>query len=222
MTTRVKSIIFDFDGVIAQSVDIKTRAFAYLFRQYSEEAVKSIVKYHVENGGRSRFLKFKYIHENIIHKPYDETIEKRLSEEFSKFVFEEVVKCPYVPGAAEFIEKHSGSYIFFIVSGTPDGEMKQIAEARRIAAHFRGIYGSPVKKGQWVKSILEKNDFKNSEAIFIGDSLDDYKGAAENGCHFIGVVADGAFNAFKDTGCKYFVKDLTELENVIKKIEGEL
>lgn len=218
MPANIKTIIFDFDGVIAQSVDIKTRAFAHLFRGYPEEIVKWIMKYHVENGGKSRYLKFRHIHENIIRIPYTDADEKRLAEEFSRFVFDEVVKCPYVPGAIEFIEKFHSEYDFFVVSGTPDDEIKRIAEARKISGYFRGIYGSPLKKGHWVKSILENNGYKNSETLFIGDSLDDFKGADENGCRFIGVVADGAFDAFRETGCGHVIKDLTELERIIKKL----
>jgi len=40
--TSIKTIFFDFDGVIADSVDIKTKAFAKLFKRYGDEIVKKL------------------------------------------------------------------------------------------------------------------------------------------------------------------------------------
>ena len=62
----VKAIIFDFDGVLVESVDIKTRAFARLFESEENDAVKEIVNYHLGHAGVSRFEKFKYIYNNIL------------------------------------------------------------------------------------------------------------------------------------------------------------
>ena len=41
----IKAIIFDFDGVIAESVDIKTEAFAELYKYYGDEVVKKAIKH---------------------------------------------------------------------------------------------------------------------------------------------------------------------------------
>lgn len=218
MSEIIKCIIFDFDGVITQSVDIKTRAFAHLFREYPDAVIGEIVRYHLENGGKSRYVKFRHIHENIIKKPYDPVTEERLAEEFSRFVFDEVVKCPYIPGAIEFIEKNHDRYAFFIVSGTPDEEIKLIAEKRGISRYFRGIFGTPNKKGYWTARILEENGFSRENTAFIGDSFDDYRGAADNGCHFIGVLS-GEFNPFEKLEGISLISDLTELETAILKIK---
>ena len=45
----LKSIIFDFDGVLCESVDIKTESFRRLFVDYPEH-LKNIIKLHEENG----------------------------------------------------------------------------------------------------------------------------------------------------------------------------
>ena len=56
----IKNIIFDYDGTIADSVNIKTEAFAELYRNYGKDIESKVVKYHLNNGGVSRFEKFKY------------------------------------------------------------------------------------------------------------------------------------------------------------------
>ena len=56
----IHAIVFDFDGVLAESVDIKTRAFALLFRDEGEEVVRKVIDFHLKNGGVSRFEKIKF------------------------------------------------------------------------------------------------------------------------------------------------------------------
>src|SRR3989304_1573816 len=55
----IRAIIFDFDGVIVESVDIKTKAFARLFEHEGKVVVEKVVDYHLKNGGVSRFDKFR-------------------------------------------------------------------------------------------------------------------------------------------------------------------
>ena len=66
--TSIKTIFFDFDGVIADSVDIKTKAFAKLFKRYGDEIVKKVVEYHLSHGGVSRYDKFRYYYQNFLGK----------------------------------------------------------------------------------------------------------------------------------------------------------
>ena len=58
----IKAIVFDFDGVLAESANLKTRAFSDLFKGEDEETVRQIVAYHLKNAGVSRFEKFKIIY----------------------------------------------------------------------------------------------------------------------------------------------------------------
>ena len=44
--TDWQAIIFDFDGVLVESVDIKTQAFAGLYQSYGETIVGKVVRYH--------------------------------------------------------------------------------------------------------------------------------------------------------------------------------
>ena len=69
----IKAIIFDFDGVIIESADIKTEAFRALFENYPEH-VEAIAGFHIENGGMSRFDKFRHIYKNIINEELNEEL----------------------------------------------------------------------------------------------------------------------------------------------------
>lgn len=180
----VRTIIFDFDGVIIESFDIKTQAFRELFKAYPHH-LDEIVEYHQQNGGVSRYKKFKYIYSNILKQPLDEPTYIELGEKFSKLVVEEVKKCPYVPGALEFIRQKSKKLELFIASGTPEDELRSIVAARGISEYFKGIYGSPATKSEIIQEILSKENIKKKDAIFIGDTITDYNEASKIGVQFI-------------------------------------
>ena len=41
---KIKAIIFDYDGVIAESVNVKTEAFAELYKHYGIDIVKNSIQ----------------------------------------------------------------------------------------------------------------------------------------------------------------------------------
>ena len=57
----IKSIIFDFDGVILNSNNIKAEAFGELYNKYGKKIENKVVEYHYENLGISRIEKIKYL-----------------------------------------------------------------------------------------------------------------------------------------------------------------
>ena len=50
-------LIYDFDGVICDSVKIKTNAFIELYKNYSLKIQNQVKEYHILNSGISRFEK---------------------------------------------------------------------------------------------------------------------------------------------------------------------
>ena len=64
----LKGIIFDFDGVIAESVQVKSDAFAELYKPYGTEIVKKVVEHHEANGGMSRYEKIRFYHGSFLDK----------------------------------------------------------------------------------------------------------------------------------------------------------
>ena len=55
---KFDKIIFDFDGVILNSHNVKTQAFYDLFKKYGKEIAYKSKNYHLENTGISRFVKY--------------------------------------------------------------------------------------------------------------------------------------------------------------------
>lgn len=185
----IRAIIFDFDGVILDSVDIKTRAFARLFEEHGPEVVRQVVAHHLAHGGVSRFRKFAHIYEHILHRPMPEGESERLGEKFSALAFDEVTKAAWIPGAPEFLQQHHGRCLFFIASGTPQDELERIVRLRDLEKFFTGVFGSPATKEQIARRIFEEHGLQPGEVAFIGDAMTDFKAAQACGTGFVGIAA---------------------------------
>ncbi|MBI2625273.1 MAG: HAD family hydrolase [Candidatus Nealsonbacteria bacterium] len=209
---KTRAIIFDFDGVIVESMGIKEKAFIFLFKDYPEH-LNEIVKLHRAHGGLSRFEKFKTIHRDILKLPYSKEKEEKLAEKFSDFTLKEVIKSPFVPGAYEFLEKYYKTFSFFVASGTPEKEMKYIVKAKGIDRFFRDVLGSPRKKGQLCLQLLEEYKFLPEEALMVGDAVEDFEGAKEAKIRFIGRI--GKDNMFKGLKTNGLIHNLFELEKFL-------
>ena len=217
----IKAIIFDFDGVIVESMDMKTEAFGHLFRNYPEDVINKVVKLHLDNGGMSRFEKFKIIYRDFLNKNLSKEEEARLGKEFSDFCYEKMLTLPYVKGAKEFLEKHYQNYLFFIVSGTPHEEINRIVDARQLRKYFKEVRGTPGSKGEFSKMILKEYNLKPTETVFIGDAPTDYVGAEEAGVKFIARIPAGKYNPFDSNAIKieHAIEDLSPLENILQKTD---
>jgi len=177
----LKGIIFDFDGVIAESVQVKTDAFVSLYKEYGDNIVTKVIQHHEANGGMSRFEKLKLYHKSYLNKAITNKEIKELANRFSELVVGRVIDSSYVPGVLKYIQKCYEKYDLFISTGTPTNEMKQILIGRGIAEYFMGIYGSPEKKSVHISKIMSKYKYQPDELIFYGDANTDIE-AAEQAC----------------------------------------
>ncbi len=175
----IKGIIFDFDGVIVDSAQVKSDAFSELYKSYGSEIVRKIVKHHEDNGGISRFDKIEYYNKNFLNKTITEKEIMILAKKFSKLVLKKVITTSYIPGALQYIKNCYNRYNLFISTGTPTEEINQILESRGISKYFNEVFGSPSVKISHLKFILSKYNLKPDELIFYGDSKTDFD-AAEN------------------------------------------
>jgi phosphoglycolate phosphatase-like HAD superfamily hydrolase len=202
----IRAAVFDFDGVVLESADIKTNAFRRLF-DGNEEAVA----HHLAYVGVSRYEKFRYITTAILKRPYTDAEERRLGERFSALVLDEVLRCPFVPGARELLERLAGELPLFVASGTPEDELREIVSARGLQGLFAEVYGTPPSKGEILRRILTERELGAEEVVMVGDAATDLAGAREAGVRFIGRVSADAPNPFLDADVSV-VCDLAELD----------
>lgn len=216
----IKCIFFDFDGVLAESVHIKTEAFRTMYLSFGVEFSNRVVNHHIINGGISRYEKFKiYNGEWLGEKITSERIDE-LAKVFSNLVVDGVVNSLEVSGASEFL-KSSDKFKKYIITGTPTVEIKPILQRRKMDMYFDEIYGSPTKKGVWVNEILINEQLSPNECVFIGDALADLEAAEMNKVPFIlreTKDAEKLFENFK--GLR--IRNLDNLHQIIDVLNKKL
>ncbi|MGB9499234.1 MAG: HAD family hydrolase [Dissulfuribacterales bacterium] len=211
----IKSVIFDFDGVLLESAEIKTEAFRQLFSGYPDK-VDEIVKYHEMNMGISRYVKFHYFYEKILGKELSRDKETELGEKFSQIVMKKIESAPFVPGTLDFLNAHYKKTPFFVASGTPHEELYDIIKKRGIPHYFKEIHGTPRKKPEIIIDILSRYSWSTSDVIFVGDAESDLKAAEESGVCFIARISPLSDNRL--SGCPFRINSMRELEKTIDKI----
>lgn len=212
----ISTIIFDFDGVLLESVSVKTDAFRRLF-SFTPTYVDQIVQFHLDNGGMSRFDKFRYIYNNILHTNLSHEEFDLLSQRFSDLVEEAVATAPFVNGALDFLETVGRKYILYIVSATPEEELVRIVVKKDISRYFSGIFGSPQKKVDHIRQIVTTHGCSPKDVLFIGDAINDWQAARESGVRFIARVMPGDSDRFQNlTGIDYRIVSMYDLKRYLE------
>jgi len=216
MKFSVDAIIFDFDGVLVESNEIRTEGFRRLLtgRGYPEEAVEQLVAFHENNGGLSRYHKLRYLHEKILNEQITEDGLNSLCNEFSMIVKQAVADAPWVKGADEFLKENFSKFSLFIASGSDQNELRDICRLRGIDRFVKDILGSPVDKKTNVNTLLSEYNLSPDTTLFVGDSINDLEAAAAANLKFIARHSENYGEWCKGLAV---IKNLTELNSYINK-----
>ena len=188
MFREMRLYIFDFDGVLVDSVHVKTEAFADLYREYGESVVEQVVAHHCQNGGMSRYDKFRHYHRHFLGQPIGPEEVNELAKKFGELVVSKVVQSEKIAGADELLEYcNQEGIVCAINSATPEEELKYIVSQRGWNDHFRFIYGSPTKKADNILKIIDHSGSSIDEGLFFGDAMNDYSAAQEVVIDFVGI-----------------------------------
>jgi len=183
---RIRAVVFDFDGVILESADLKTEAFGELYAEHGPEAVERVIAYHLANVGISRFKKFEWIAEHVLGRPLTDDDSAALGRRFTDLSLEKVLAAPFVPGAEAALAALGGRGLpLFIASGTPIAELQLIVSRRGLQPMFREVHGTPREKPDILRDLLAQLALTPDQLLFIGDGMSDYRAARAAGTAFL-------------------------------------
>ncbi len=205
------AVFFDFDGVLVDSVDVKTQAFRELYSEHGEVVQDRVAAHHLANGGISRFEKIRFYEEQLIGRtPTDDDVD-RLAGRFAEIVVEQVVAAVEIPGAVRTLEYFATRCPLFVVSGTPQDELEQIVSARGWDGYFRELRGSPKPKDHHLIELIQNFSLCAPRCLMIGDAETDRKAASLTGVPFLGVAGRDRSHPFADEVT--VVDDLNQIFN---------
>jgi phosphoglycolate phosphatase-like HAD superfamily hydrolase len=177
-------VFWDFDGVIKDSVDVKTTAFERLFLPYGHEIAGQVRQHHEANGGVSRFVKIPqyltWAGEQASPAQIDEFCVR-----FSRAVLQAVIDAPWVPGVREYLLQQCAEQYFVLVSATPQDEIEQILSALGLTHCFREVHGAPTQKARAIEAVLTLQKCVPARALMIGDTETDMQAALANSVPFL-------------------------------------
>ncbi len=183
----IKAILFDFDGVILDSMRIKGEGFKTIFADFPAEALAEIETYHYANGGVSRFEKIRYFFEKILCRQISEEEIRRYADAFADTIAKALFdRNNLISETVAFIKTHAADVTMHIVSGAEHNELNRLCDYFGLTSYFRSIEGSPTPKTQIVANIITHYGYNHDELILIGDSINDYEAAHANHVRFYG------------------------------------
>ncbi len=208
-----EAFFFDFDGVLADSVEVKTEAFAKLYEPYGSEVVAQVIDHHRRHGGMTRADKFRYYHRDYLGKTLSDEEMAELCREFSELVVDKVVAAPEISGAGEFLRKWCSQLPCFVISATPQEEIRQIVRRRGMMGYFEEVLGAPASKKDNLQRLLNQFHLNPSKCCLFGDAESDYRAAHACGVEFIGIVNDADSPLLRTLPEIRYTKDFTDVEN---------
>ncbi len=170
------TLVFDCDGVILNSNEIKTKGFHKVASQFGDKPANRLVQYHLLNGGISRYKKFSYLFSDILGRIPQQRDIDCLAKEYSEYVFQSLLNCEIASGLNALRDKTKSS-TWMIVSGGDQVELNKVFAMRGLSDMFDGgIYGSPSSKEDILGNAINENRLIKP-GIFFGDSEYDYRAA---------------------------------------------
>lgn len=211
----IRAVIFDFDGVILESADIKTDAFVELFSDLPVDQVARVRDHHLANMGISRYAKFAWIYRAVLGREITADESAELGERFSALVFSKVLAAPFVLGADRALQTLSQTMPLFVASGTPQQELDLIVDDRGIRSHFTEVWGSPRGKGEIIEDVRSRHRLAAQDVLFVGDGMSDYNAAHATGVRFLARDTPALHDAWVGLGVARAC-DLTKLVDLVE------
>jgi phosphoglycolate phosphatase-like HAD superfamily hydrolase len=209
----IKNILWDFDGVILDSMKVRDWGFIEIFKKFNKDEVDKLIEYHRENGGLSRYVKIRYFYENILERPIKKEEVLDYAKKFSLLMKTKLTdKSNLIQDSVRFIQGKFNDYNFHIVSGSDQEELRFLCHELDLSKFFLSIHGSPTAKKTLVKDLISNFNYDKNKTILIGDSINDYDAAVKNDIDFYG------YNEITlDNLSKFYIHDFNEFNSYLNE-----
>lgn len=205
-------LVFDCDGVILESMDVKSGAFYRLAEELAPGEGERMRMLHSLNGGVSRYKKFAWFYREVFDRDITEEEQEELNKKFVVLTQEEIANCALVPGIQEVLDRWLGRVPMYVASGAPEDELRMILQKRGLAKYFKGMHGSPTVKTLLLRAIVGHAGVRPSLALMVGDSRTDQYAAEA-----VGTLFYGRGEYFSQTGHPWH-EDLTQLNEYLEEL----
>jgi phosphoglycolate phosphatase-like HAD superfamily hydrolase len=177
-------VFWDFDGVIKDSVEVKSVGFERLFMAYGAELAARVRRHHEAHSGVSRFEKLR-VYLEWAGETVTEATLAQFCDRFSALVMQAVIDAAWVPGVREYLLANHARQRFVLVTATPATEIAQILDALDLTACFTEVHGAPTAKADAIGGALQRWKCAASTCVVVGDAEADLRAARAHGVPFL-------------------------------------
>ena len=182
-----EAVVFDFDGTLVDSNEIKRRGFDHAFAEYTDR-MEEIRAYCYGSNHTIRGEKFRHVTEKILGLEYTPELNERFHKRYAEFTTDGVVAAAEIPGAAVFVRNLARLHPA-LLSSTPTAILVEILQRRGWGDLFDIVQGAPVNKLAWLRGLQAVVRCEPRQIVFFGDTDEDARSGAEAGCTFVRVRA---------------------------------
>jgi len=197
MSGKKKFVLFDFDGVIADSFAVCMKTARNLCVHITEEQYRGAFEGNVYDKHKELM--------SADHGP--ECHHER--DWFEIYVPALEMEATLVSGIKEVITELAHRYILIVVSSSVNSPIQGFLEKHHIGRYFAEVMGADVhpRKLDKIKMIFERYETTAPECIFVTDTLGDIEEAKAAGVGAIGVAWGFHTHATLKKGSPYCIAD---------------
>ena len=184
-----RAVVFDFDGTLVDSNDIKRRGFDHAFAEYPDR-MQQIREYCYGSNHTIRGEKFRHVTEKILGLEYTPDLDAHFHKRYADFTTESVIAAPEIPGAAAFVRSLQALHPA-LLSSTPTAILLEVLRRRGWDDLFAIVQGAPVNKQAWLQGLQAVVRCEPRQILFFGDTDEDARSGAAAGCTFVRVGPQG-------------------------------
>jgi len=199
---ETKIMVFDFDGVIIDSAEVKVDEYRNLFSQFTknEATLNKIINIYRNSAGIPRETTLKKVFKKVLDKAISNQEVENLSLDYSKKIFQRLETILPLKGFLEYIAIHK-EINKHIISGAPNSDVSYLIKKLNLTKYFKSIKGGPLNKKNEITNIRNLAQVKAQDIVYFGDQKNDCIAAKSAGVDFIGINAGSNLDTME---CKKF------------------
>lgn len=182
-----KLVMFDCDGVLLQSNQVKTDAIAEVFADLSESLRLTCIDTFKRNFGQARDRHFHRFADLLnVAAEMRATFVQQRSDRYRDLVALRYTRVPAVPGALALCEGlHAAGRATCVITGGVASEAAAALSANGFGPLAQAVHGAPVGKAAHIMAQLAEHAISPAQAVYLGDAPSDLEACIETGVPFI-------------------------------------
>ena len=206
----IKNILFDWSGTLVDDLTRTYRATMYIFEKLGGKSMS------FEEYRKTFFLPYM----NFWKKHFPDSTKEKIGKLFREGLNTSSDMGLY-PAVKDVLKRlYDKGIKLAIMSSGPQEKIIADAKTYGVFDYFQEINGNILDKSEVITDILQRNNFKPEESIYIGDMLHDIQAGKKGGVISVGISwGHKSKQVLEAANPDHLISDITELEKLLDRIK---